>query len=75
MTCRRSPIWLDWVDPAVCSLDYRLKVFGRLSFFKYLPSEAISKINALFLDCDVRADERVYYEEDNAEYLFLVAMG
>jgi len=37
-----------------------LKVFGRLSFFKHLPSEAISKINALFLDRDVRADERVY---------------
>lgn len=40
----KSPVRLDWVDPTVCSLEYRLKIIGRLPFFKHLPAEAISKI-------------------------------
>ncbi len=71
----KSPVRLDWVDPAVCSLDYRLKIIGRLPFFKHLPADAISKINNLFHDSDVSVDERIYFEGDDAEYLYLVAMG
>jgi hypothetical protein len=57
----KSPVRLDWVNPAVCSLDYRLKIIGRLPFFKHLPVETISKINALFHDRDARADESINY--------------
>ena len=62
----KSPVRLDWVDPAVCSLEYRLKIISRLPFFKHLPAEAISKINDLFHDSDVSADERIYFEGDEA---------
>jgi len=71
----KSPLRLDWVDPDVCSLEYRLKIIGRLPFFKHLPAEAISKINTLFHDRDVPADERIYFEGDDASHLYLVAMG
>ncbi len=71
----RSPVRLDWVDPAVCSLDYRLKIIGRLPFFKHLPPEAVSRINSLFHDRDVSAGERIYFEGDEAGRLYLVAMG
>src|SRR5574339_259247 len=71
----KSPLRLDWMDPEVCSLEYRLKIIGRLPFFKHLPAEAISKINALFHDRDVSADERIYFEGDEAGHLSLVAMG
>lgn len=71
----KSPLRLDWVDPTVCSLDYRLKIIGRLPFFKYLPADAISKINDRFHDHEVSTDERIYFEGDEAEYLYLVAMG
>lgn len=71
----KSPVRLDWVDPEICSLEYRLKIIGRLPFFKHLPTEAISKINALFHDRDVSANERIYFEGDEAEQLYLVAMG
>lgn len=71
----KSPVRLDWVDPEVCSLEYRLKIIGRLTFFRHLPAEAISRINGLFHDFDVSADERIYFEGDEAEYLYLVAMG
>ena len=71
----KSPVRLDWVDPAVCSLEYRLKIIGRLPFFKHLPGDAISKINTFFKDRDVAANERVYFEGDEAMHLYLIAMG
>ncbi|MCK6585622.1 MAG: Crp/Fnr family transcriptional regulator [Anaerolineales bacterium] len=71
----KSPVRLEWVDPAICSTDYRLKIIGRLPFFKHLPPGAIAKINSLFHDVDVSAGERIYFEGDEAEYLYLVAMG
>lgn len=71
----KSPVRLDWVDPAVCSLEYRLKIIGRLPFFRHLRADAISKINSLFHDFDVSAGERIYYEGDEAYHLYLVAMG
>lgn len=75
MTRQKSPVRLEWVDPDVCSTDYRLKIIGRLPFFKHLPAEAISRINLLFHDHGVAVDERIYYEGDEAKYLYLVAMG
>lgn len=71
----KSPVRLDWVDPAVCSLEYRLKLIGRLPFFKHLPAEAIPGINDLFHDFDVSANAPIYHEGDEAERLYLVAMG
>jgi CRP-like cAMP-binding protein len=75
MPHRKSPVRLEWVDPAFCSLEYRLKIIGRLPFFRHLPAEAISHINNRFHDYDVSIDERVYFEGEEAEYLYLVAMG
>lgn len=75
MTRPKSPVRLDWVDPAACSLDYRLKIISRLPFFKHLAADAISKINGLFHDRDVSANERIYFEGDEATRLYLVAMG
>lgn len=71
----KSPLRLEWVDPVVCSLDYRLKIVGRLPFFKHLPAEAVSKINAGFHDRDVVTDEKIYHEGDEAGYIYLVAIG
>src|SRR5512134_179136 len=71
----KSPVRLEWMDPAVCSQEYRLKIIGRLPFFKHLPADAISGINNLFHDTDVSADERIYFEGDEAGHLYLVAMG
>lgn len=71
----RSPVRLEWVDPTFCSMEYRLKLVGRLPFFSGLSGPTIQKINELFHDRDVQADERIYYEGDTSGYLYLVAMG
>ena len=62
------------MDPAFCSLEYRLKIIGRLPFFKHLRADAISNINVLFHDRDVQAQEQTYFEGDWADFLDLVAM-
>jgi CRP-like cAMP-binding protein len=66
---------LEWIDPEVCSLDYRLKIIGRLPFFRHLSPDAVVKVNGLFEDRDVSAEQVIYAEEDPARYLYLVAMG
>lgn len=71
----KSPVRLEWLDPAVCSLDYRLKIIGRLPFFRHLPAEAIVEINRLFEDRDVAAEQAIYFEGDPADRLYLIAMG
>ncbi len=75
MSGRRSPVRLDWIDPEACTLDYRLQVIGRLSFFESLPAEAIRDINRLFHDHSYSAGETIYFEGDAAQHLYLVAMG
>ena len=71
----KSPVRLEWVDPAVCSLDYRLKIISRLPFFRHLPHEAIVEINRLFDDCEVTAGQALYFEGDPAAHLYLVTTG
>jgi CRP-like cAMP-binding protein len=63
------------VDPAVCSLEYRLKIIGRLPFFRHLSPEAIVVISALFEDRDVAAEQAIYFEGDPGGHLYLVALG
>jgi CRP-like cAMP-binding protein len=63
------------VDPAVCSLDYRLKIIGRLSFFRQLPEQAIPEINRLFEDHEMTAGQAIYFEGNPAEYFYLVSNG
>lgn len=75
MIRRKSPVRLDWIDPAACTDEYRLKIIGRLPFFKHLPAAAIREINLLFHDHDFAAGQPVYFEGDEAQHLFLVAMG
>lgn len=71
----KSPVRSEWLDPAVCSLDYRLKIIGRLPFFKHLPAEAILHINNLFHDRNVSTRQAIYFEGDESENLYLVALG
>lgn len=71
----KSPVRQEWVDLEVCSLDYRLKIIGRLPFFRQLPPDAIIEINHLFEDWDVAAEQAIYFEGDAGENFYLVASG
>lgn len=71
----KSPVRQEWVDPEVCSLDYRLRLIGRLPFFSHLSPAAIVEINCLFEDHDFAAEQAIYFEGDPGENLYLVASG
>jgi CRP-like cAMP-binding protein len=71
----KSPVRQEWVDPGVCSLEYRLKIISRLPFFRHLSSDAIIEINHLFEDCDFAAEQVLYFEGDPGRNLYLVASG
>jgi CRP-like cAMP-binding protein len=71
----KSPLKPDWVDPAVCSLEFRLEIIGRLPFFRHLSSAAIFEINRLIRDSDVAAGQSIYFEGDPGDHLYLVAIG
>ena len=71
----KSPVRADGVDPAVCSLEYRLKLIGRLPFFRQLPEQAILEINRLFEDRETTAGQAIYFEGDPPDYFFLVSNG
>jgi CRP-like cAMP-binding protein len=75
MSRPKSPVRREWIDPVICSLDYRLRIIGRLPFFRHLSREAIAEINRLFEDRDVTAEHAVYFEGDPGENLYLVATG
>ena len=75
MPRQKSPVRSEWLDPEVCSLNYRLRIIGRPPFFKHLPADAIEWINRLFQDRDYAAGQNIYFEADEAESLYLVAMG
>lgn len=75
MAVRKSPVRLDWIDPEACTLEYRLKIIGRLPFFKHLAPDAIKDINERFHDRSYASGQVVYFEGDTAENLYLVAMG
>jgi CRP-like cAMP-binding protein len=71
----KSPVRQEWLDPAVCSLEYCLKIIGCLSFFRHLSPDVIVEINRLFDDRDVAADQAIYFEGDPGQFLYLVATG
>jgi CRP-like cAMP-binding protein len=71
----KSPVRQEWVELEVCSLDYRLKIIGRLPFFRHLPPDAVFEINRLFQDWSVAAGQVIYFEGDAGENLYLVAAG
>lgn len=70
-----SPVRQERVDPRVCSIDYRLKIIGRLPFFRHLSPDAVIEINRLFEDNNIAADQAIYFEGDPGQNLYLVASG
>lgn len=72
---RKSPVSLISTEPQHCSLDLRLKILGRLSFFADLPHTGLEAINRLFVEVGYQPGEWVYMAGEPAEWLYVVAEG
>ena len=72
---RKSPVNLVITDAHHCSVDFRLRLIGRLNFFAGLPAEALEEINRYFYELSFELGERIYTVGDPAEKLYVVAEG
>ncbi len=72
---KRSPLEIKVTEPHQCSVDVRLKILGRVPFFKGLSPAALGQINTLFYEKGFAADETICAAGDPAEQLFVLADG
>jgi len=72
---RTTPLEPDHIEPQMCTIDLRLTLLHQLPFFKDLPHEAITEINALFREQGHDAGDYIYYAGDPAARLYVVAAG
>lgn len=72
---RRSPVEVEIVPPAACSIDLRLEILGALPFFATLSPEAIAAANERFREQGFVAGETITYSDEPAAFLYVVASG
>lgn len=72
---RKTPIESEIIEPQSCTVHLRLHILKQLPFFKDLPDEAISQINALFRAEGCEAGKFIYFAGDPAVRLYVVAQG
>jgi CRP/FNR family transcriptional regulator, nitrogen oxide reductase regulator len=72
---RKTPIIFDPVEPAMCSLDMRLKILKQIPFFFMLSIRDIEIINRQFTERGYQSRETIYFSGDPAERLFVAADG
>lgn len=72
---RKTPVNTLTTEPQHCSIDLRLKIFGRLPFFAGLSLPALNAVNQRFVEKGYLPGERIYTAGDPAERLFVVADG
>ncbi len=76
MTPRRTtPIEIEEVEPHVCTFDLRLDILHQLPFFKGLSHEAIHEINDRFRAEGIEAGDTLYFADDPATKLYVIAIG
>jgi CRP-like cAMP-binding protein len=72
---RHSPVEVEIVPVASCSIDLRLHILGDLPFFASLAPEAIAAANERFREQGYAAGEIITYSDEPAASLYVVASG
>jgi CRP-like cAMP-binding protein len=75
MARRRTPVELQVVDPASCSVDLRLQILRGVPFFAGLPPDAVAAVNRLFRERGYQPGDTIYRAGEPASALFVVAAG
>lgn len=72
---RRTPVQIEQVEPAACSVDLRLSILKQLPFFSGLTQSDIRAINQQFHEHGYLPGETIYHSGDRAANLYVVAAG
>jgi CRP-like cAMP-binding protein len=74
-TRRKSPLQIEIVEPAACSVDLRLSILQQVPFFAGLSLTEIGAINQQFREYGYQPDDTIYFSGDKAAHLYVVASG
>lgn len=72
---RKTPIHIETVEPAACSVDLRLSILQELPFFAGLSTADIRTINEQFREFGFQPGEPIYFSGEAASNLYVVASG
>lgn len=72
---RHSPVEVETVPAASCSVELRLEILGALPFFAPLSPEAIAAANERFREQGFTAGEMITFSGEPATFLYVVASG
>jgi CRP-like cAMP-binding protein len=74
-TRRKSPVHVQTVEPAACSVDLRLSILQQVPFFAGLSPAEISAVNERFREYGFQPGEPIYFSGQEATNLYVVASG
>lgn len=72
---RKTPVNVETVDAAVCSIDLRLSILQKVPFFASLSAADIGAVNEQFREYGFQAGETIYLSGGRATHLYVVAAG
>lgn len=72
---RKSPVKVNTVEPATCSLDLRLSILRKVPFFSDLSDVQVQTLNDQFREYGFQLGEPIYFSGETAVDLFVVAAG
>lgn len=72
---KRSPLEIETTEAHLCSISLRLKILGKVPFFRDLTASEHEWINSLLHEKDFHTDEVICLSGDAAEQLFIIADG
>ncbi|MCC6147013.1 MAG: Crp/Fnr family transcriptional regulator [Anaerolineaceae bacterium] len=72
---RKSPIQIDIIEPHLCDPALRFKILQMVPFFSKLSEQDLIAINQLFYEKGFEGGEYIYFSEEPAQHLFIIAEG
>lgn len=72
---RKTPLHVETVKPAACSVDLRLSILQQVPFFAGRSLAEIRTINAQFRDYGYQPGDPIYFSGETAATLHVVASG
>ena len=72
---RKTPVQIDVVEPAACSVDVRRAILQKVPFLNGLSASDIDVVNEQFREFGFEPGESIYFSGETAVNLYVVAAG
>jgi CRP-like cAMP-binding protein len=72
---RKTPLEVETIEPAICTIELRLNVLQQLPFFAGLLPGEITAINQRFREAGYQPGDSIYRSGETIRHLYVVAVG